>query len=110
MERLHSSFRSLLRGLLEFICHWANYGTGSRLTYISSDAIPFLVVTVGFEKPFLLAKSVMESVANAKPSEHIRPLIADGVSRVGPALISDCAFEVTALILAYVSGMLAVVE
>jgi hypothetical protein len=70
----------------------------------NSDAIPFLVVTLGLEKSFILAKSVVAQVSNAKPSEPLRPFIATGVTEIGRSLITDCAFEVAALTLASMSG------
>ncbi len=70
-----------------------------------STALPFLVITVGFERPLILTKSVVSKVSKAKSSEALQPLIAEGVADVAPALLTDCAFEVTALGLASISGI-----
>jgi hypothetical protein len=64
------------------------------------------VVTLGLEKSFTLAKSVVSQVSNVKPTEPLRPHIASGVMTVAASLITDCAFEVAALTLASMSGEL----
>ncbi|KAI9328573.1 hypothetical protein DFJ73DRAFT_964455 [Zopfochytrium polystomum] len=63
------------------------------------EALPFLVVTIGFEKPYVLTQAIVESPGDV--SEKVRA----GVLRVGPPLIMDYCVEVAVLFLGGLSGI-----
>ncbi|KAH6592435.1 hypothetical protein BASA50_008051 [Batrachochytrium salamandrivorans] len=62
------------------------------------EAIPFFVVSVGFEKPYVLSRAVV-AVANTDTDEPFREKIWSGVSSVANSLIADYFIEITVLIL-----------
>jgi hydroxymethylglutaryl-CoA reductase (NADPH) len=100
-----------------------------------SEALPFLVITVGFDKPFALARAVFTSPEIAPVLLRRRPFIAPGddedeparparkdkvewappvpardiavnaVSRVGPSIVHDYALEVAVLTVGAASGV-----
>ncbi|KAI9606559.1 hypothetical protein H4Q26_006093 [Puccinia striiformis f. sp. tritici PST-130] len=62
-----------------------------------SEALPFLVITVGFDKPYILA-----------PNEPVRPardIVVGSISRVGVRIVRDYAIEITVLGLGAISGI-----
>ncbi|KAJ1547501.1 3-hydroxy-3-methylglutaryl-coenzyme A (HMG-CoA) reductase isozyme [Cladochytrium tenue] len=65
----------------------------------SSEALPFLVVTIGFEKPYVLTQAIVESPGDVKQK------VESGVLRVGPALMLDYLVEISVLFLGGLSGI-----
>jgi len=63
------------------------------------------VIIIGFEKSVLLSKSVMNSVANSKPSDPIRVGITNGVAEVGLTLILESLFEIVTLLMVNMTGV-----
>ncbi|TPX43227.1 hydroxymethylglutaryl-CoA reductase (NADPH) [Synchytrium endobioticum] len=61
-----------------------------------SEAIPFLVVTIGFEKPYILSKAILNAVS-ANPKLSTRENVWRGVEAVGPSLLLDYLIEVSVL-------------
>ncbi|TPX34341.1 hydroxymethylglutaryl-CoA reductase (NADPH) [Synchytrium microbalum] len=61
-----------------------------------SEAIPFLVVTIGFEKPYILSKAILNAV-NTNPEASTRDNVWRGVEAVGPSLLLDYLIEVGVL-------------
>jgi hydroxymethylglutaryl-CoA reductase (NADPH) len=100
-----------------------------------SEALPFLVITVGFDKPFTLAKAVFTSPEIApvvlrrkpviepgdsdeladKPSEKTsvqwappvpaRTIVVNAVETVGTSIVRDYALEVVVLLIGAASGV-----
>ncbi len=75
-----------------------------------SEALPFLVVTVGFDKPLQLARAVFTHPAFAPSTPPSTPVSAsqvvqEAVARTGPSVIRDYAIEIALLILGAVSGV-----
>lgn len=72
---------------------------------LMSEGLPFLVVTVGFEKPFMLTKAVLQGAASsvARPTKDS---VADAVREKGPIIIRDYLVEIAVLTLGAVSGVL----
>jgi len=71
---------------------------------LMSEGLPFLVVTVGFEKPFMLTKAVL----HGKSSSINRPTkdnVVDAVKEKGPIIIRDYLIEISVLALGAASGV-----
>ncbi|KAI9204976.1 hydroxymethylglutaryl-coenzyme A reductase-domain-containing protein [Polychytrium aggregatum] len=68
------------------------------------EALPFLVISIGFEKPYTLAKAIMESSA-LDPSAPIGDRVWNGIAKVAPSLLTDYAMEIGVLALGSVSGI-----
>lgn len=69
-----------------------------------SEGLPFLVVTIGFEKPFLLTKAVLYT----SPSTSSRPIredVVNGVHVKGGAILRDYFFEIAILVVGAMSGV-----
>ncbi|KAJ3102498.1 3-hydroxy-3-methylglutaryl-coenzyme A (HMG-CoA) reductase isozyme [Phlyctochytrium planicorne] len=65
----------------------------SPITFIQiSEAIPFFVVTIGFEKPYLLAKAINEAKGSNIPEK-----VENGALKIGPSLILDYLVEMSIL-------------
>ncbi|POW20995.1 hypothetical protein PSHT_02904 [Puccinia striiformis] len=78
-----------------------------------SEALPFLVITVGFDKPYILAYGILSrsnwpcSLKN-RPNEPVRPardIVVESISRVGVRIVRDYAIEITVLGLGAISGI-----
>jgi hydroxymethylglutaryl-CoA reductase (NADPH) len=69
-----------------------------------SEGLPFLVVTVGFEKPFMLTKAVLmgKSSSLARPTKD---MVNDAVRERGPRIVRDYAVEIAVLALGAASGV-----
>jgi hydroxymethylglutaryl-CoA reductase (NADPH) len=74
------------------------FGFGLSIVQLC-ESLPLLVVTIGFEKPYLLAKAIVES--DGKTS---REKVEMGVTAVGRSLIIDYILETTILSLGCVFG------
>nr|KAJ3420448.1 3-hydroxy-3-methylglutaryl-coenzyme A (HMG-CoA) reductase isozyme [Polyrhizophydium stewartii] len=68
------------------------------------EAIPFFVVSVGFEKPYVLSRAVVEA-ANAPSDAPFREKIWSGVESVAGSLLADYTFEIVLLVLGGLSGI-----
>ena len=68
------------------------------------EAIPFFVVTIGFEKPYILSKAVIDATLQDTDSPF-RDRIWTGVASVAESLLADYAIEVTLLLLAGIFGL-----
>ena len=67
---------------------------------VTSEAIPFLVISIGFQKPYILTQAIMTSL----PGAPVHELVAKGVELVGPTLIKDHAKEVLIFVLFMITG------
>ncbi|KAJ3414255.1 3-hydroxy-3-methylglutaryl-coenzyme A (HMG-CoA) reductase isozyme [Chytridiales sp. JEL 0842] len=86
---------SLLVGLV-----FAKFNNMS-LTFIQlCEALPFLVITIGFEKPCVLTKSIVST-----PAPTTREKVILGTARVGPSLLLDYIVEISVLGLGGMSGI-----
>lgn len=68
-----------------------------------SEALPFLVCTVGFEKPLRLAREVLSHPQALKPQEdgRMKPagdVVLDALDRTGNVILRDYALEVAVLL------------
>jgi len=75
-----------------------------------SEALPFLVITVGFDKPLQLARAVFTHPAFAPSTPPSTPVpasqvVQEAVARTGPSVIRDYAIEIALLVLGAVSGV-----
>ncbi|KNE62183.1 hydroxymethylglutaryl-CoA reductase (NADPH) [Allomyces macrogynus ATCC 38327] len=83
------------------------------------EATPFLVITVGFERPYLLAKAIMLASSSTPAEDEVnsgavsRPVVAKvraGVAAVGPSLVKDLVTEIAVLCVGAVSGVRGLAE
>lgn len=63
------------------------------------EALPLLVVVVGFDKPYKLAKAIIDG-----NGATVNDKILEGCSFAGPSLIADYVIEITILSLGGLSG------
>lgn len=74
--------------------------------YTCSEAIPFLAVTIGFERHFKLTKRVFEySKETPLTKQEIRKTIVRAVDSVALPIARDCIMEITVLALGAKSGI-----
>jgi len=81
-----------------------------------SEALPFLVITVGFDKPFRLTRAVLTHLS-ALPSPQmssdspppyavpVREIVAEAAQSQGPAIVRDYVVEISVLTLGAFSGI-----
>ncbi|KAI8806462.1 hydroxymethylglutaryl-coenzyme A reductase-domain-containing protein [Cladochytrium replicatum] len=75
------------------------------------EAVPFLVVSIGFEKPYQLTKAIMDAEASDRAQTvgtrpaPVRDLVWRGVAAVAPALILDYVVEIGVLMLGSFLGI-----
>lgn len=69
-----------------------------------SEGLPFLVVTIGYEKPFLLTKAVL-SASPATSSRPIRDDVISGIENKGGSILRDYLFEILILVAGASSGV-----
>ncbi|KAF9977396.1 3-hydroxy-3-methylglutaryl-coenzyme A (HMG-CoA) reductase isozyme [Actinomortierella ambigua] len=73
-----------------------------------SEAIPFFIITVGYERAYTLSKAVlrptMTSAGYVVP-ESIQNHIVSALESVGPLLIRNCAIEIAVLLCGFLSGI-----
>ncbi|KAJ3372680.1 3-hydroxy-3-methylglutaryl-coenzyme A (HMG-CoA) reductase isozyme [Allomyces arbusculus] len=84
------------------------------------EATPFLVITVGFERPYLLAKAIMLASSSASAddesndsgvvSRRVVAKVRAGVAAVGPSLVKDLVTEIAVLCVGAVSGVRGLAE
>lgn len=78
-----------------------------------SEGLPFLVVTVGFEKPTLLTKAVLSASLRKKSATNgqvpsarsIQDSIASAIKEQGFGIVRDYLIEITVLVIGAVSGV-----
>jgi hydroxymethylglutaryl-CoA reductase (NADPH) len=71
-----------------------------------SEAIPFLAVTIGFERPFKLTKRVLQySKETPLTKQEIRNTVMRAVDSVVLPIARDCFMEITVLVLGAKSGV-----
>ncbi|KAG0169931.1 3-hydroxy-3-methylglutaryl-coenzyme A (HMG-CoA) reductase isozyme [Apophysomyces sp. BC1034] len=58
-----------------------------------SEAFPFLVITIGFDRPYRLTKQVMQEAG------HVRHVLLRAVEAVGLSMVLDCVLEILVLAL-----------
>jgi hydroxymethylglutaryl-CoA reductase (NADPH) len=71
---------------------------------LMSEGLPFLVVTIGFEKPFLLTKAVLYRAANAG-NKATKESVTDAVREKGPIIVRDYLVEIAVVALGAASGV-----
>jgi hydroxymethylglutaryl-CoA reductase (NADPH) len=69
-----------------------------------SEGLPFLVVTVGFEKPFMLTKAVLQG-ASSSVNRPTKDNVTDAVRAKGPIIVRDYLVEIAVLALGAASGV-----
>jgi hydroxymethylglutaryl-CoA reductase (NADPH) len=72
---------------------------------LMSEGLPFLVVTVGFEKPFMLTKAVLQGASSSSVTRPTKDNVTDAVREKGPIIIRDYLVEIAVLALGAVSGV-----
>ncbi|KAI8379631.1 3-hydroxy-3-methylglutaryl coenzyme A reductase [Radiomyces spectabilis] len=73
---------------------------------VLAEAIPFLAVTIGFERPFTLTKRVFQySRETPLTKQEIRKTIVRAVDSVALPIARDCFMEITVLVLGAKSGI-----
>ncbi|KAF9362828.1 3-hydroxy-3-methylglutaryl-coenzyme A (HMG-CoA) reductase isozyme [Mortierella sp. NVP85] len=71
-----------------------------------SEAIPFFIITVGYERAYTLSKAVLRPTHAAEHvSESIQNHIVSAIESVGPILIRNCAIEIAVLLCGFLSGI-----
>ncbi|KAJ3227012.1 3-hydroxy-3-methylglutaryl-coenzyme A (HMG-CoA) reductase isozyme [Clydaea vesicula] len=106
MRKLKSKFSLgftvLLSGTFSLLCSLLiSKFLGIKMSIILLiECLPFLVVTIGFEKPYKLTKTIMEA-----PGDTVTEQVANGVSNAGPGLISDYFVETLLLLSASFVGI-----
>ncbi|KAG8853696.1 3-hydroxy-3-methylglutaryl-coenzyme A (HMG-CoA) reductase isozyme [Serendipita sp. 411] len=79
-----------------------------------SEALPFLVITVGFDKPLQLARAVFHhpnflagSTTHNGPTAAVpaSQVVTDAIRETGPTVLRDYAIEVAVLSLGAISGI-----
>ncbi|KAF9299665.1 3-hydroxy-3-methylglutaryl-coenzyme A (HMG-CoA) reductase isozyme [Mortierella antarctica] len=71
-----------------------------------SEAIPFFIITVGYERAYTLSKAVLRPTLNAEHvPESIQKHVVSAVETVGPILIRNCAIEIAVLLCGFLSGI-----
>ncbi|KNZ44216.1 3-hydroxy-3-methylglutaryl-CoA reductase [Puccinia sorghi] len=76
-----------------------------------SEALPFLVITVGFDKPYVLAHAILArpnwspSLRRREPLPPARDIVTESINRVGVRIVRDYAIEITVLALGAISGI-----
>lgn len=83
-----------------------------------SEALPFLVITVGFEKPLKLARAVFSNPSVLLPAKTstvrsrnnmdvktAKDVVLEAVEEVGPSIVRDYAIEVLVLGIGAASGV-----
>ncbi|KAG8815324.1 3-hydroxy-3-methylglutaryl-coenzyme A (HMG-CoA) reductase isozyme, partial [Serendipita sp. 399] len=79
-----------------------------------SEALPFLVITIGFDKPLQLARAVFHHpnfLAGSTPTHNgltavpASQVVTDAIRQTGPNVLRDYAIEVAVLSLGAISGI-----
>ncbi|KAG0211987.1 3-hydroxy-3-methylglutaryl-coenzyme A (HMG-CoA) reductase isozyme [Mortierella sp. NVP41] len=71
-----------------------------------SEAIPFFIITVGYERAYTLSKAVLRpTLAAEHVPESIQKHVVTALESVGPILIRNCAVEIAVLLCGFLSGI-----
>lgn len=71
-----------------------------------SEGLPFLVITIGFEKPIILTKAVLTASIHAKPTgAGVGNAVSDAVKDKGALIVRDYFIEIGILTLGVFSGV-----
>jgi hypothetical protein len=70
-----------------------------------SEALPFLVITVGFDKPLQLARAVFQHPNFLLAAVPASQVVADAISKSGTNVFRDYAIEIAVLCLGAWSGI-----
>ncbi|KAG0323698.1 3-hydroxy-3-methylglutaryl-coenzyme A (HMG-CoA) reductase isozyme [Dissophora globulifera] len=71
-----------------------------------SEAIPFFIITVGYERAYTLSKAVLRpTLAAGHVPESIQKHVVSALESVGPILIRNCAIEIAVLLCGFLSGI-----
>ena len=70
-----------------------------------SEALPFLVITVGFDKPLQLARAVFHHPNFLLAAVPASQVVTDAISQSGSAVLRDYAIEIAVLLLGAYSGI-----
>ncbi|KAF9946601.1 3-hydroxy-3-methylglutaryl-coenzyme A (HMG-CoA) reductase isozyme [Mortierella alpina] len=71
-----------------------------------SEAIPFFIITVGYERAYTLSKAVLRPTLTAEHvPESIQKHVVSALESVGPILIRNCAIEIAVLLCGFLSGI-----
>ncbi|KAF9191933.1 3-hydroxy-3-methylglutaryl-coenzyme A (HMG-CoA) reductase isozyme [Haplosporangium sp. Z 767] len=71
-----------------------------------SEAIPFFIITVGYERAYTLSKAVLRPTLAAEyVPESIQKHVVSAIESVGPLLIRNCAIEIAVLLCGFLSGI-----
>lgn len=70
-----------------------------------SEAIPFFIITVGYERAYTLSKAVLRPTLNEHVPESIQKHVVSAIESVGPILIRNCAIEIAVLLCGFLSGI-----
>ncbi|KAI8352689.1 hydroxymethylglutaryl-coenzyme A reductase-domain-containing protein [Mortierella sp. GBAus27b] len=71
-----------------------------------SEAIPFFIITVGYERAYTLSKAVLRPTLVAEQiPESIQKHVVSAIESVGPILIRNCAIEIAVLLCGFLSGI-----
>ncbi|KAL1916566.1 uncharacterized protein VTP21DRAFT_5757 [Calcarisporiella thermophila] len=71
------------------------------------EAIPFLIIAIGFERPFTLTRAVLTS-PNSQSSalkQDVRRIVVDAVEAVGLSIVRDYGIEIAVLMFGAYSGV-----
>ncbi|ORX50128.1 3-hydroxy-3-methylglutaryl coenzyme A reductase [Hesseltinella vesiculosa] len=72
---------------------------------VLAEAIPFLAVTIGFERPIKLTKRALQFHKDDKAKQDIRHTVMRAVDALALPLARDCFMEIVVLVLGAKSGM-----
>ncbi|KAG0048684.1 3-hydroxy-3-methylglutaryl-coenzyme A (HMG-CoA) reductase isozyme [Gryganskiella cystojenkinii] len=70
-----------------------------------SEAIPFFIITVGYERAYTLSKAVLRPTAEDHVPESIQKHVVTALESVGPIIIRNCAIEIAVLLCGFLSGI-----
>ncbi|CEP17267.1 hypothetical protein [Parasitella parasitica] len=70
-----------------------------------SEATPFLVVTIGFERPYKLTKCIFEHENNNNDNSNVLQIISRSVQVITPSLIRDGLLEIIVFVLGAKSNL-----
>ncbi|OAD07314.1 hypothetical protein MUCCIDRAFT_33890 [Mucor lusitanicus CBS 277.49] len=90
-----------MSGFFSFMLSLATvYKLGAPVSpVLLSEATPFLVVTIGFERPYKLTKCIFEQESNNTDNSNVLQIISRSVEMMAPTLIRDGLLEIVVFIL-----------
>ncbi|GAN11386.1 hydroxymethylglutaryl-CoA (NADPH) reductase [Mucor ambiguus] len=96
-----------MSGFFSFMLSLATvYKLGAPVSpVLLSEATPFLVVTIGFERPYKLTKCIFEQENNNTDNSNVLQIISRTVEMIAPALIRDGLLEIVVFMLGAKSAL-----